>query len=209
MTENIPNNVKQFLYPMHGVIKNKNISFLTPKKILESKKNLCSLKDRCEAIIWVLEHPNVDYSNWTAKCYTSQQVVDFAMCNAIIFRHEGIFELCCVKFDENLLSADVCIEEVLRFYVDYPSSMQIIKYLYGDYLIKPEPKYAFNELSSQMAVIVEKNASEILADIQSLSHFQAHDYAIALQDYEHPDRAETFFRTLEKTLSDIVIAKQQ
>lgn len=209
MTENIPNNVKLFLDPMHGVIKNKNISFLTPRKILERKKNLCSLKAQCEAIVWVLEHPSLDYSDWTARCYTSQQVVNFAESNAIIFLHEGIFELCCVKFDENLLSARACREDVLRFYVDYPSSMHIIRHLYGDYLKKPEPKYAFNELNRQMLVVVEANASEILAAIQSLSHFQARDYAIALQDYEHPDRAEAFFRALEKTLSDIVAAKKQ
>ncbi|MDX1538015.1 hypothetical protein [Arsukibacterium sp.] len=207
-TEEIPNIVKLFLYPMHGIIENKNISFLTPKRVSESKKNLSFLKSQCEAIVWVLEHKSFDYSSWTAKYCTTQQVVDFAESNAIIFLHEGLFKLCGVKFDENLLSSDLCREDVLRFYVDYPSSMQIIKHLYKDYLKKPESKYTLNGLIPQLAVVVEENVFEILAAIHSISHFEARDYAIALQDYDNPERAEAFFMALKQTLNDIALGKE-
>lgn len=51
----------------------------------------------------------------------------------MIFEHEKIFDLCYVDFDEQLLSDNIVKSEVLRFYVDYPPAMNLIRFLYSHY----------------------------------------------------------------------------
>lgn len=209
MINNVPRNVFSFLHTMWGGVRNKYVTFLSPKKLNESKKDLLKLTADCQAIVWILKNRNADYTNTVAKCYSNEDVFNFAASTAVIFEHEKIFDLCCVDFDEQLLSDNIVKSEVLRFYVDYPPAMNLIRFLYSHYKRNHERDVLLEGVNSLIFETVTKQSSEILAAIQSLSHFQARDYAIALQDYEHPDRAEAFFRALEKTLSDIVAAKKQ
>tara|TARA_R100001443_G_scaffold73745_1_gene81633 strand:- start:1074 stop:1631 length:558 start_codon:yes stop_codon:yes gene_type:complete len=182
---------------MWGVIPNKNATFLSPKKINEAKKDLAKLTADCKAIIWILSHKEADYTDTVAKCYTNEDVWNFASSTAIIFEYEKIFDLCGVKFDRKKIIGKTIEDDVLKFYVDYPPEINVMRYLYSN----------FKDLNSLENDISDKfmgKTMKILEAIKSMSHFDSVDYAIALQDYDHPDRAEKFFRTLEQALNETI-----
>ncbi|MBV2129707.1 hypothetical protein [Arsukibacterium indicum] len=197
MINNLPRNVFSFLHTMWGIIPNKNFTFLSPKKIKEAKKDLAKLTEDCKAIIWILSHKDADYTETVAKCYTREDVWHFASSTAIIFEHEKIFDFCGIKFDRKKLISEISENDVLKFYVDYPPEINIMRYLYSNC---KDSKALESDISDKFM----GKTLNMLQAIESMSHFDSVDYAIALEDYDHPERAEKFFRTLEQTLNETI-----
>lgn len=203
----VPRKVFAFLYLMWGGVWCKYVTFISPKSLAASKQDVGKLTRDCEAIIWVLKNADADYSDAVAKGYSNEKVLNFAMSSAVIYLHEGIFELCGVEFDTSLLSEDIRKEEVLRFYVDYPPDMSIVRYLYSCYAKNITAKFSLAQVEPPFADRVKDRAVEIAASLESIGHFDALDYAIALKDYEHPERAEAFIKSLKSCLNS-EISKQ-
>ncbi|MBV2129710.1 hypothetical protein [Arsukibacterium indicum] len=201
MIANLPRPVFAFLYLMWGGVKHKYMTFLTPKYAAKAKQDLAALKFDCEAIIWILSNKDADYSGAVARAYTNQHVINFAATKATIFLHEDMFQLAGVTFNERLIPEHIKKEEVLRFYVDYPPDMSLMRHLYRNYINSNEIHALKYELFHRFRVNVEK----MLQAIMSVSHFDSVDYAIAVQDYDNPKRAEEFFRTLEKVLEESIV----
>lgn len=196
----VPRKVFAFLYLMWGGVWCKYVTFITPKSLAASKQDVGKLKRDCEAIIWVLKNADADYKDAVAKGYSNENVLNFAMSSAVIYLHESIFELCGVEFDTGLLSEDINNEEVLKFYVDYPPNMSIVRYLYNCYAKYLTTKFSLVQVEPPFAGLVKDKAVEILASLEAICHFDALDYAIALKDYEHPERAEAFITSLKRCL---------
>ncbi|KKO50628.1 hypothetical protein VT06_01250 [Arsukibacterium sp. MJ3] len=175
------------------------MTFLTPKLVADAKKDLRHLKSDCEAIIWILVHKDADYSDDIAKGYTNWDVINFAASKGTIFLHENIFELSGVEFDESLIPDNIIKDEVLKFYVDYPSDINLIRYLYRNYNDLNDLDALKYEISDRFKV----KAPNMLDVINSISHFDSVDYAIAIQDYDHAERAQEFIKILDHTLKNI------
>lgn len=204
MINGVPRKVFAFLHMMWGGVNNKYMTFLTPKIVREAKSNLHRLELDCEAIIWILENKDVDYSNVVAKAYSNQDVRFFAGSKAIIYLHENLFELCGVKFDKSLIPDELSKEDALRFYKDYPSEVSIIRRIYRDFVRNGNGEAAYIDLLSKLKTKYLADIDNFSTAIKSLSDFDAVDYAIAMQDYDYPERAEEFFRTLEKALNESI-----
>jgi len=199
MSNKLPRSVFSFLQMMWGGVRHKYMTFLTPKYVEDAKKDLARLKSDCEAIVWILNHSDADYSDEIAKGYTNQDVINFAGSKATIFLHENIFGLVGVGFDESMIPSNIIKDQVLKFYVDYPSDMNLIRYLYRNYNNLNDLSALKHEVASRFKVKVPN----MLNVIKSISHFDSVDYAIALQDYDNPDQAKQFIKTLEQTLKNI------
>ncbi|MDX1538012.1 hypothetical protein [Arsukibacterium sp.] len=197
MIANVPQPVFAFLYLMWGGVKHKYMTFLTPKYAAEAKQDLAGLKRDCEAIIWILKNKDADYSEAVARAYTNQHVINFAATKATIFLHEDMFQLAGVTFDERLIPEHIIKEEALRFYVDYPPRMSLIRYFYRDY-------DDIESLQQKVCSRFKNEVSNLLNVVNAISHFDSVDYAIALQDYGNPEQAEKFFRMLKQALVNIV-----
>lgn len=200
MVSEIPKNVFSFLYLMWGGVWCKYVTFLTPNILKKSKENIEKLTRDCEAIVWIISNPNADYSGVVAKGYTNENVLNFAFSSAAIYLHENIFELCGVEFGENLLPKDFDKENVLRFYVDYPPNIVIVRHLYSSYVNEQGSTFELNKVKPHLVELVKNKKSEILDSLESISHFDALDYAIALKDYENPQRAQAFIIALKRSL---------
>lgn len=203
----VPRRVFAFLYLMWGGVWCKYVSFITPKSMAASKQNVRKLKHDCEAIVWVLKNPDADYKDAVAKGYSNENVVNFALSSAVIYLHEGIFELCGMEFDTSLLSEDISKEDVLKFYVDYPPEMSIVRHLYSRYAKNLTTEFSLVQVEPPFAGLVKDSIAQILASLESICHFDALDYAIALKDYEHLERAEGFITSLKSCLN-FEISKQ-
>tara|TARA_B100001059_G_scaffold65438_1_gene61773 strand:- start:53013 stop:53636 length:624 start_codon:yes stop_codon:yes gene_type:complete len=204
MISNVPQPVFAFLYLMWGGVKHKYMTFLTPKYAAEAKQDLAGLKRDCEAIIWILKNKYADYSQAVARAYTNQHVINFAATKATIFLHEDMFQLAGVRFDERLIPGHIVKEEVLRFYVDYPSVVSILRHIYRDFVRNGNDEAACLEMRNKLKTKYSADIENFIDAINDLSHFDSIDYAIALQDYDHPERAEKFFRTLEQALNETI-----
>lgn len=204
MINGVPRRVFAFLHMMWGGVKNKYMTFLTPKIVKEAKKDLVDLKSDCEAIVWILENKDADYSGVVANAYSNQDVRFFAGSKAIIYLHENLFELCGVKFEKSLIPDELSKEEALRFYKDYPSEVSIIRRIYRDFVRNGNGEAAYIDLLNKMKTKYQADIENFSNAIKSLSDFDAVDYAIAMQDYNYPERAEAFFRTLEKALNETI-----
>lgn len=209
MVSEIPKNVFSFLYLMWGGVWCKYVTFLTPKMLEKSKQNTEKLKRDCEAIVWIINNPDADYSDVVAKGYTNESVLNFAFSSAVIFLHENIFTLCGVEFDVNLLPKNFSKENVLRFYVDYPPEMAIIRHLYISYVDEQEEVFELNKRKPHLVQVVKDKKSKILESLESISNFDALDYAIALKDYENPERAQKFIIALKGCLYTVVGEKRK
>lgn len=175
------------------------MTFLSPKIISEAKKDPERLKLYCKAIIWIFGHKDADYSDDIARGYTNWDVINFAASKGTIFLHENIFELSGVEFDESLIPDNFVKDEVLNFYVDYPSDINLIRYLYKNYNDLNDLDALKYEISDRFKVKVPN----MLDVINSISHFDSADYAIAMQDYDHAERAQEFIKILDHTLKNI------
>ena len=208
MIDNLPRNVFSFLYLMWGGVRHRYVTFLTPKKMENEKKDLIALKADCEAIIWILEHQTYQYGGRLAKTYTTKEIVYFAASTAVIFCHEKVFELCDIEFDSNLLPADIDKVHLLKFYVDQPKNMNVIKFLYRNYSKSENQQANLDALHEMVFTHFENIASEIFDTLNLVSHYDPTDYAIALQDYNNPQKAEAFFNDLKMVLSRVYSDKR-
>ena len=208
MDQDIPGYVKGFIYPMHGVIKNKNICFLTPTRISHLKEDKERLKAQCNAIVWILTHKTVNYADWNPKCHDIDDVISFASCSAIIFLHEKLFELSGVKFDETLISAGIIKDNVLKFYVDPLQHIQIMRYMYSDFKNVLPNDYSIYSLNENILAMVIDKKMEMLESLLSISNFDALDCANALQDYEKPERAALFFKKMREIFVNLCSDKE-
>lgn len=200
MVNEIPKNVSSFLYLMWGGVWCKYVTFLTPKVLERSKGNIEKLKRDCKAIVWIVNNPDADFSDFIAKGYSNENVLNFAFSSAVIYLHEKIFELCGVKFNVNLFPKGFSKDNVLRFYVDYPPCIVVIRHLYGCFVSEQGGEFNLDKIQPRLMEVVKNKKLEILDGLASISHFDTLDYAIALKDYENPDRAQSFIMAFKRSL---------
>ena len=203
MIDNLPRNVFSFLYLMWGGVRHRYVTFLTPKKMENEKKDLIALKADCEAVIWILSNKSFHYTGCLAKTYTSKDIIYFAASTALIYVHENVFELCGVPFNKELLPEDMNEDVLLKFYVDQPRNINLIRYLYTHYLSAAGTDSKISILNEMLFTQFKIQAKDIFDDLKLVSHYDAMDYAIALQDYKNPQKAEAFFKDLKMTLSRV------
>lgn len=196
MIGKVPRHVFAFLYLMWGGVKHKYMTFLTPKYAAEAKRDPVRLKLDCEAIIWILENKDADYSGAVARGYTNDNVINFAATKAAIFLHEDMFQLAGVDFDESLIPEHIIKDELLKFYVDYPPRMNLIRYFYRD-------DNDIDTLEHEITKRFKRETLVLLDTINTISHFDSIDYAIALRDYNNPERAKAFIMMLKQALLNI------